>query len=357
MTDNIEQSVAHLTDKIVNLKEVDDIGDIKNDLLLKDLEKKSLLANFHLVKELAISCGQQIADSFTVPTTFQNKNIAYGYRFLVVPLLYKLGLSAEAALLNQTIFEYVYPAFHHHINQNLVRLYGEQWLQDATLLIKSFQPNDTIDFVSRIKSTQSIWKKIPSLHDLEKMDLSSFSNIVEDLLAVRWFVFPQEHENRFDAAIRGVIAAPKEQLVGFRNQFLKQQSGFSEEPVIKMTYRSKGFAIELQILGGNIDYYMSAKGYANYKTGLSFPPSKGSLSEQEWNARLGTIIQLQETNELQNCRLLLLTELIEGKAPYHNQFAYVPENKPNKAEHSQYQFEITGCKIQPSTCPLFKAIT
>ena len=112
---------------------------------------------------------------------------------------------------------------------------------------------------------------------------------------------------------------------------VKQKSGFSEEPVIKVYYAIHGIPIELQLLGGNIECYMAAKGYSDYKTGLHFAPGKENLTESEWHSRLGNCIYLQETGQLSLFRQMMLDELLGNKVTYDPIYTYSPEQAPLKS--------------------------
>ncbi len=86
------------------------------------------------------------------------------------------------------------------------------------------------------------------------------------------------------------IHLEKVNLYKLRNQYLSHQECFSREPVVKALYIIHNIPVEMQILGGNIELYMSAKGYTNYKVGLQMSPLLDTLSEKKQASRLGACI-------------------------------------------------------------------
>ncbi|MCR9192588.1 MAG: hypothetical protein NXI01_08010 [Gammaproteobacteria bacterium] len=165
------------------------------------------------------------------------------------------------------------------------------------------------------------------------MDSDSFATSIDDFLAFRWNMNIREGENRYDALVRGMELLPPKKVIKFRNQQLPQTSGFDCEPVMKFLFNINQVPIELQILGGRIEAYMSAKGYADYKTKLKFHPQKDSLTEKQWNARLGTCIYQSEIDESNNNQDLMLKELLGEKIIYDEAYSFAVDYAPALSEN------------------------
>ena len=278
---------------------------------LREIERGSEKFFLEYVIQYARTLNEDSLDAFFIPS-FASTQEALNSRYIQVPLLYKLGMNREASLLAQAAFENLFPEFHQAIQNRLEDFFGKNYLENCEKIIKNFSfENSQIGRISsRIKKTHSIWRKIPSLSVLEAMAKEEFLTCVDDLVGIRWEMNVQENENRYDALINGVRLSPRKELVSFRNQMLKQQSGFDSEPVMKLCYVIDGIPLELQLLGGNLTQLMSAKGYANYKAKMIFPPKKDELSEEMWNRRLGMVISQEEEKDQTDFRKKMLLELI-----------------------------------------------
>ncbi len=280
-------------------------------------------------------------------STFQFHSVeeAMEYRYLHVPILYKMGMTTEASHLAQSTFEFIFPELHKAIQNQLNALFGENYKAACAELVKGFvsQDDQILDVAYRIKSTHSIWQKIPSLDEFEKMDLEQFAPFVNDFIGVRWKMKILNGENRYDALINGVRIAPFENLKSFRNQHLPQSSGFDCEPVIKLRYIVDGFPVELQLLGGNITAYMCAKGYSDYKAKIAFPPKKTERSEVLWKCRMGMAIFLEETHQIYTFREYMLTELIEDELDYTKFEPFELDKSPLAERNREERFP--SCQI------------
>ncbi|HSW85890.1 MAG TPA: hypothetical protein VLG49_00160 [Rhabdochlamydiaceae bacterium] len=281
---------------------------------LRSLEKEQIETLLPLIQSKAKELGNEFFEHFAIAEITSDQQ-ALEYRYLYVPILYKLGMTKEASRLAQTTFEYLFPQLHNAVEARIVDFFGKDYINKYDKLIQEFLcQSHQIDRISyRIKSTHSIWKKVMSLEAFERMTQKEFAAYVDDFIGIRWEMKVLEDENRYDALINGIRLAPLKNIKTFRNQQLPQESGFSSEPVIKLCYLIDGFPIELQLLGGNITAYMCAKGYSDYKAKLSFSPKKDEIYERH---RLGMAIKLGEQAAF---RKYMLEELL-GIAPNYSEF-------------------------------------
>ncbi len=243
-------------------------------------------------------------------------------------------MTSEASRINQLTFEFLFPRLHQAIAARIAVLMGEEYLKKCNELILSFQCQDPlIQSVSyRIKSTHSIWKKIPSLEALEKMNQKEFADCVNDFIGIRWEMKILKSENRYDALMNGVRLAPLKNILSFRNQQLPQKNGFGSEPVMKFYYSIDGLPVELQLLGGSISSYMCAKGYSEYKTQLSLSPK----IDPDRQAR-----RLQMAAELEGqaaFRKNMMAELLENTPSYSEYDPFVLDEMPLGENHRKFRF-------------------
>jgi hypothetical protein len=262
--------------------------------------------------------GRKLIENPILPSPATHEE-AYKLRQVYVPILYKLGYTKEAADLDQLTFEFLCPELHQSILTMLHRLFKTNDLVKLSNEISymfSINDENVTRVYSRLKSTNSIWKKIKSEELLQTIDLEQFALLVDDFIAVRWNMKVKADENRYDALINGLRLVPKENITRFRNQQVAQSSGFSGEPVMKLYYIFNGLPVELQLLGGRIEEYMCAKGYANYKVGHSLSPE--GLTAEEQDARLGLCIYYAENNLLPTFRQLMLNELTAANTIHYD---------------------------------------
>lgn len=278
---------------------------------------------------------------------------------IIAPILYKLGLTKEAAKVDQHAFEYLQPELHEMITNKLCELFKVDNLEhiDNDIIKPFMQTQDDITRVySRVKSTNSIWKKIHNIALLKSMTLLQFSELVNDFIAIRWNMRIKPGENRLDALLNGLKYAPRQSIISFRNQHVTQQSGFSCEPVMKLYYVINNIPIELQILGGLLEEYMCAKGYADYKSGFNF--SSLNLSPQQSAARLGLCIYYAEHGMLEKYRELMLDELIsDGNLDYTQEHLFTLDEKPNISENQTLRFLNSNQPIYSQASHEFKDST
>jgi len=300
-----------------------------------------------LLSDTAAELGDDLLEIQEVPGITSPED-ACKLRYIVVPILYKLGYANLAAQLKQKTFEFLYPSLHANIEARVKELFGEDHKAQALSIIKLFHCSDShiANAYARIKSTDSIWSKIGSLDTLTNISKSEFADIVDDFIGIRWNMVLAAEENRYDALLNGVRLIPLEGIKSFRNQQVKQSSGFDCEPVMKFTYVINGFPIELQLLGGQIEEYMCAKGYADYKTGMRFYPQKSDLSTEEWESRLGMCLYFSEHDEMLEYRRLMLNELMGVKGNYDNSRRFELDTEPSD---SNKLLAFSG-----SPCPIYK---
>ena len=324
------------------LKLVDQLQDknqiYSNEQSLCQLETQLIHDNFRLIINTAKNMKEQfIANPRLLPP--QSTEDACIQRYIYVPILYKLGCSQEAAELAQVTFEYLFPLLHQTMLNKIHELFGERLDELKNNIIKEFtiEHNNILRVYARMKSTNSIWKKVGNLQKFQSMNLVGFAELVHDFIALRWNMKVNENENRYDAVINGIRLLPRIQIRRFRNQQIQQSSGFSREPVMKFYYIIRNVPVELQLLGGFIELYMSAKGYADYKIGHSFIPS--SLTETEQNNRLGLCIYYGEQGLVVNFRKLMLQELTTSKKLfYNNKHAFKIDAEPHNAANRLLRF-------------------
>lgn len=259
---------------------------------------------------------------------------------IIALIQYKLGFTSEAAQTAQQAFEYLHPKLHELITEKIRMLFNKPTLSSIEdSVIKSFhlEGDDIAHIYSRMKSTCSIWNKIRSTQLLESMTLDQFTNLVDDFIAIRWNMIIKPGENRLDAQLNGLKYAPRQSITRFRNQNVKQESGFSCEPLIKLYYVVNNLPIELQVLGGRLEEYMCAKGYADYKTGIAF--SALQLTPEQSAARLGLCIYYSEHGMLDEYRKLMLQELTQESAvDYPTKYIFTLDEKPNNPENQRLRF-------------------
>lgn len=301
-----------------------------------DRKKEKSLA---VIIEAAKNMGEALIKNPKVAPP-QSYEEAEHQRTVIVPLLYKLGFTSEAAELEQHVFEFTQPELHAQISAKLREMFGVDYLDRITaILLKQFEleHEDISRVYSRVKSTNSLWKKIDNIKLLKSITAEQFAELVHDFVAIRWNMKVQPGENRYDALMNGLRLVPATSAIHFRNQQLKQESGFSSEPIMKLYYVIDGLPVELQLLGGRIELYMSARGYANYKTGLVFPPQQLSLEQAD--ARLGLCIHYAENDLQQSFHQLMLQELTSTKIlDYSLEYRFVLSDEPNREENKLMQF-------------------
>lgn len=295
-------------------------------------EKEQLLTALPLIQQRAKELGAEFFENFEIPEIVSDSQ-AWELRTHYVPILYKLGMTKEAAFVNQKTFEFLFPEFHRAVMERLTELLGENYLEKCNQWIESFlsDSDQILKGSYRIKSTHSIWKKIPSLEALSCMSKQEFAVCVNDFIGVRWEMKIPENGNRYDALMNGVRLMPLKNLISFRNQQLPQVSGFSNEPIMKMYYSIEGFPFELQLLGGPIAHYMCVKGYTDYKTKLSLSPK---LDSQDPSRRLQMAIELDAVS----FRKMMMGELI-GQIPNYSAYApFVLDERPLLENNLQCKF-------------------
>jgi hypothetical protein len=329
-------------EKIVNVR-VESADVYSVDKKLRPLEKNLTGSLFELIVFAANSFTSR---DFSKQTFASNKE-AMQSRYIHTPILYKLGMAAEAAQLAQNTFEYLFPELHEAVEKKLIVLFGDDYQEKCHAVVRDFlTASDRVARASyRIKSTHSIWKKVPSLEALETMTREEFLDCVNDFIGVRWEMRVAKGSNRYDALIEGVWLSPMSGLISFRNQQLKQSSGFENEPVIKLCYIVEGIPIELQLLGGRLNAYMCAKGYSNYKIKLALPPRKEDLSEEQWNRRLGMAIQLEESGELSLFREFMRTELTGVAIDYSEFDPFILDSLPILEKNRWVRFSGSSVPI------------
>ncbi len=316
---------------------------------LRRLDIETKQKNVAILQATATLLGQQIIVNpklFHLALKLSPLHSCFS-RYIIVPILYKLGFTQEAAELNQATFSALFPLLNRKINEALQRLLGTDLQVAFDKIAAEFSPQETTwNCYARLKSNASLWNKITSIKALETMSLLEFCEQINDFIGLRWHTTfsIDENENRYDANIKGVKALPTQGLYLLRNQHKPQDNGFSCEPLIKAYYiieisingLTNTYPVELQLLAGHIEYYLCAKGYSNYKAGLVFPPL--NLSNEEQNARLGSCLYYQENNLAESFQQLMLDEL-QGKIIHYNHaWAYNLAIEPNKAINKAYRF-------------------
>lgn len=222
---------------------------------LRVIENTQIENLLPLIKNKATELGNEFFEHFTIPE-ITSEHQAWEYRYLYVPILYKLAMTKEASHLAQVTFEYFFPHLHNAVKNRIQILFGEKYLEKCNALIEQFLcESDQIDNISfRIKSTHSIWKKIQNLETLERMTTEEFAALFNDFIGIRWEMKVLENGNRCDALMNGICLAPLINVKTLRNQLLPQESGFASEPIIKLCYLIDGFPIELQLLGETLQH-------------------------------------------------------------------------------------------------------
>jgi len=322
---NFEQVIGKLCGEL-DCSEV--LSNREDEAKIWSIELSITQTNLELIRETAKLIGKALINTSNLPSIETPEKACFA-RYIIVPILYKLGMTEEAAKLNQDTFAFLFSTFNDAIQTKIEALFGPSVQRELEEITNSFNENEWPCY-SRIKSNHSIWKKVTSIENLQAMNLEEFCLAVDDFIAVRWRIKPSEDENRYDAVIRGINVLPHQaSLYKIRNQFHQQDSGFCSEPVVKALFIINKFPVELQILGGNIEWYMCAKGYSNYKVGLELTPSVALDNTDIQNARLGTCIYFQENALIVEFRQLMLAELVcEEGVVYDETSSYITELSP-----------------------------
>ena len=323
-----------------NTQSKEEVNAISNEL--KSLEQKVTKSILPLIIQEAKTQNCEFFRNFIHPP-FASIQEVIKLRYIYVPIFYKLGMTHEASQLAQETFEYLFPQIHTEVSACLIRLFGENYKIDCENIINRYlcKNEDISQIAYRVKSSHSIWKNIENFSDFEKMTRTEFCNYVNDFIGIRWEMKLQQDQNRFDALINGVRVAPTEGLIAFRNQQLAQANGFDKEPVMKLCYVLDGKPIELQLLGGNITAYMCAKGYTLYKAKIPFSPDKNSLSSNEWNCRMGMVLQCTEGPKEKDFHQYMYDELVGNEIEYKNFKPFILDDSPKKSENRSLYFSTS----------------
>jgi len=306
------------------------------DRALRAAERAMVPSLLPQIIEVAREVGLPFFDPF-IPPCFSSIKEAIHFRYLYVPILYKLGMTCEAAGLAQRTFEYLFPQLQEETEMQIKRLFGKNYRQECAGIVQFYLCQDTKIASShyRIKSPHSIWKRMKDLDTFKKLSLKDFASHITDLIGVRYAMQISENQ-RADALVEGITLAPLKNLRGFRNQCLLQSGLFEREPVIKLKYVQEGISIELQIFGGNITNYICAKGYAIYKTALPFPPRKEEMAEDLWNRRLNMALQADT-----NFRKWMYAELIGERVDYSQFQPFHLETCPVNSRNQLLRFSAS----------------
>src|SRR3990167_2600457 len=305
---------------------------------LRELEKIIVVDNTDTIIEASKDIGLNLIKNQTIAGTL-SLHEACIYRYVYVPILYQLGLTENASQLAQSTFEYLFPLLHQKISQKLSKLFhcdDFSVLQKNVMKIFSCDDPKILRIYGRLKSTNSIWKKIESVASFTKMNIQHFSEIIDDFIALRWNMRIEAGENRYDALLNGIPLIPKNNVFSFRNQQVAQKNGFSAEPVMKFYYKINGVPVELQLLGGLIEGYLCAKGYSAYKIGCQLRSLQ--LSPEEECARLGSAIYFFENNLHQHFYRMILQEFISGKFSYDQRHAFTLDAHPIGVQNLSMKF-------------------
>lgn len=326
--------------------------------LLRQLEVKLSSDNIHLIIKTVNTIEKNLILE-PVLVSPQSVEDACFQRYIYVPILYRLGFTKEAAELGQLTFEYLFPQLHHIIIAKLKKLFNGDDLnklhQDIFNLF-SIKNDNILRIYSRMKSTNSIWKKVENIQKLQSMTPHQFANTIDDFIALRWNMRVNEGENRYDALLNGVVLVPNQSIIRFRNQQIAQLSGFSSEPVMKFYYVIQNVPVELQLLGGYIEQYMCVKGYSNYKMGFELKPLQ--LSEEEQNARLGLSIYYAEHGFISDFHKMMLDELLaEKKINYNDQHIFIINRSPNNSDNQALCFSGNDVPVYLTSNYVFESNT
>lgn len=311
---------------------------LRQSKLINALDQKVASENLNVIIETANAIGLDIIEIDFVPTSYKEACVC---RYIFVPLLYKLGLNQKASDLGQMTFEFLYKPIHEEISELLRSFYEAHGLYHYQSIVNKFTITSPHikEIKHRQKSINAIWHKCPNLKELS--NFNKLHTNAPDLIGVRWITNIAQAENEYDALIHGLRLAPREHLTHFRNQMLPQKSGFDCEPVFKLKYVFHGFPIELQILADNIELYMSAKGYANYKAKVKFPPLRENLLNETWEDRLSICAFLSKNKYLHDFNILMYQELFSEPIDYEHDSSFILSNAPNSKDNQEYKIKGT----------------
>ncbi len=314
---------------------------------LRELEVKIPTQNIYLLKHFASIEGAKWVENPDRVIEIKTKQQACTIRYLLMPMLYKLGLTAQASSYGEKTFKFLFPFIHKTLSKRVNELFYNALNHHLTEIVErfSFLSEYIESSYHRIKSIHSIWRKLPSTTELLTMNHHDFAMIIDDYIAFRWDMKVIPDENRYDALMNGVRMIP-DGWHYFRNQQLPQAEGFDCEPVMKFYYIINTLPIEIQILGGpQIECYMCAKGYSNYKSGMRFLPNKEDLTDEQWESRLGMCIEYAESGRLRDFRELMLSELAGESVIYASDRRFVLDAKPMSEANVNYIFDGSNIPV------------
>ncbi len=127
---------------------------------LRQLELVVKQNNFSLIQKTAKILGQQFIENPLSVEIISLQSACFA-RYVIVPILYKLGFAQKAADLNQESFSYLFPALNTTIENKINDLFGKDLHVIFGKVQQIFMPQEASGwgYYSRIKSNQSIWKK------------------------------------------------------------------------------------------------------------------------------------------------------------------------------------------------------
>ena len=97
------QQLKHLNELLIILEKPNNILDQATEIKLRQLEKKMVIDNYPIIKSFAADFKSSITTSpYIIDINCQSSAILA--RYIIVPILYKLGFLTEAATLNQQTF-------------------------------------------------------------------------------------------------------------------------------------------------------------------------------------------------------------------------------------------------------------
>lgn len=249
-------------------------------------------------------------------------------RYVITPLIYRIGLSSKGAELQQETFKYLFPKLNMQIGKKIEELYGdinkayEKVLENFSYL----QTDQVWNFASRVKSNHSIWKKAGSINFISDSGVDAFSTKIHDLIGLTYEMKIPDGGNRFDSLLSGLsmVQFDKKKFKEYKNQYIEAKgSDFELEPIIKFKSVVDNVPVDLQIHGGLIFGFMASSVYYVYK-GFDFDKVKNKLSKKQWYRRLGRSIDLYEDGNGDELSRMLLDEVKQKPVDYGSNSYRVP---------------------------------
>lgn len=258
------------------------------------------------------------------PSSFEEALI---YRYIYVPLAYRLGYYTLAPKLAQMTFEKLLPKLEGRVAKAVREFlhYSEGEAHSLVHARFTLESSDISYCYSRPKTPHSIWKKVGSVVALDAMTQDEFLTRVDDYIMVVWSMKVNARQQRQDALENGtrLFNQDKELCDCVKRYTSNVNAGF---PVAMIHAVWRGIPVEIQFLGGEILGWLTAMDYTKYKVGTTLDNIEERLTPSEWARRGETMLRIYEASNLRvyeegvrsEFHQILLDELLKKSMTYDN---------------------------------------